>query len=168
MSTCYDICHRHKKPFQLVCENKDCNTILCGECWLYADDFIRETPSEIHYYCYDCIKKKRKGYSESNCSLNETINNSSTQDSDKTTLISYAVDDHFFEDEKPDHKKPATVSEERHLTDFKKRAEETEHSEKSDDSVTRALFKPSEDSDDESKSSSILTQPTENVSRKRI
>ena len=118
MSTCCDICPRHKKPFQLVCENKDCNIILCGECWLYADDFIRETPSEIHYYCYDCIKKKRKGYSESNCSLNETINDSSTQDSDKTTLISYAVDDHFFDDEKPDHKKPATVSEERHLTDF--------------------------------------------------
>ena len=93
MSTCRDICLRHKKPFQLVCENDECTSILCSECWLYANSFISEAPSEISYYCYDCIQKKR--LNETN-SLNDSKYDSSTQDSDKTTVLSFTVNDHFL------------------------------------------------------------------------
>ena len=109
MSTCCDICSRHKKPFQLLRENEECTSILRSECWFYADSFIREAPSEISYYCYDCIQKKR--LNESNCSLNNSKDDSSAQDSNKTTLFSYTVDDQFFENEKKDHKKPIAVNE---------------------------------------------------------
>lgn len=135
------ICSRHGKPYQLDCDNLHCNNFLCSDCWSYSDEYVNMMPSAIHYYCFECIDNKR------------------------AEQYNLPTSDNFYSSEERTvntHTKTVTVEKESSKFDEVNDAKKVSCNDTYDD-VKKKLFQSDEE---ESVSTTLMTQPTDNYQSK--